>query len=196
MADEKDEFRDALEAVRRGSPEAIWDFIEEYGPHIQRIARRYLDTRMQSKFDSVDFVQMVWASFFRDPREIRSFCHPDELTRYLGRLVRNKVCDEHRRRLFTAKRDVTRERPLHASDDVADRIDVTPSQVAIAREEWERLLEGQPQPVQDIARLRLGGSTFVEIGRQLQMNERSVRRAIERLLNSYRGRSPFLETTD
>jgi RNA polymerase sigma factor (sigma-70 family) len=196
MADERDEFRDALEKVRQGSPGATEEFIRQFEPHIQRIARRYLDTRMQSKFDSRDFVQMVWASFFRDPMEIRSFHHPDDLTRYLGKLVRNKVCDEHRRRLFTAKHDVTRERPLHASDDVADRVDVTPSKVAIAREEWELLLDGKPEQVKEIARQRLGGSSFVEIGRQLQINERTVRRAIERLLNSYNNRSPFLEPTD
>ena len=103
MADEKAEFRAALEEVREGSPDAVWKFIEVYGPHIRRIARRNMDPRMQSEFDSLDFVQMVWASFFREPRRIRSFRHPADLYRYLARMAKNKVCDEHRRRIIAAK---------------------------------------------------------------------------------------------
>ena len=91
MADEKAEFRVALEELREGSPDAIWKFIEMYGPHIRRIARRNMDPRMQSAFDSLDFVQMVWVSFFRNPNEIRSFRQPVDLYRYLGRMVKNKV---------------------------------------------------------------------------------------------------------
>ncbi len=185
MADEKAEFRAALEEVRRGTPDAIWRFIEDYGPFIRRIARRNLDTRMQSKFDSVDFVQMVWVSFFRDPRKIRSFQGPNDLYRYLGRVVRNKVCDEHRRRIISDKYDVARECALQESDEMPDSLELTPSQVAIARETWQRLMDGESVRNQDIARLRLGGATFVEISRQLDINERTVRRVIDRLLRSY-----------
>ena len=187
MVDEKAEFRAALEEVRSGSPDAIWRFIEEYGPHIQRIARRNLDSRIQSKFDSLDFVQMVWASFFRNPQKIRSFQRPIDLQRYLGKLVRNKVCDEHRRRIISAKHNVTREHSLQASNEPANSLALTPSQIAIAREEWQRLVEGEPIRNQDIARLRLGGATLVEISQQLEINEKTVRRVIDRLLRSYQG---------
>lgn len=182
MDDEKAEFRAALEAVRSGSRDAIQNFTEEYGPHIQRIARRNLDSRIQSKFDSLDFVQMVWVSFFRDPRQIRSFRRPADLRRYLGKLVRNKVCDEHRRRIISAKHNVTHEYSLQASDEPTNSLDLTPSQVAIVREEWQRIIEGEPPRNQNIARLRLGGSTLAEISRELGINERTVRRVIDRLL--------------
>ncbi len=185
MADEKAEFRTALEEVRGGSPDAIWKFIEKYGPFIRRIARRNLDTRMQSKFDSIDFVQMVWVSFFRDPRKIQSFQGPNDLYRYLGKVVKNKVCNEHRRRILSAKYDVARECALQESEDPADLLELTPSQIAIAREAWQRLIDGEPVRNQDIARLRLGGATFVEISRQLGINEKTVRRVIDRLLRSY-----------
>jgi RNA polymerase sigma-70 factor (ECF subfamily) len=185
MADEKREFRAALEEVRGGSADAIWRFIELYGPHIRRIARRNMDPRMQAEFDSLDFVQMVWVSFFRDPRKIRSFRQPVDLYRYLGRMVKNKVCDEHRRRIIAAKRDVTRERQLHSLEEPVNARASSPSQIAIAREQWQRLIEGEPVRNRDIARLRLGGATYVEISRQLGINEKTVRRVIDRLLQSY-----------
>ena len=64
------EFRDAIDQICSGSEEAAWNFIETYGPHIQRVVRRRLHQSLRSKFDSVDFVQMVWASFFADPQRI------------------------------------------------------------------------------------------------------------------------------
>jgi len=195
MADEKAEFRAALEEVRNGSPDAALRFIEEYGPHILRIARRKLDPRIQSKFDSQDFVQMVWVSFFRNPRQIRSFRDSDDLLRYLARLVRNKIYDEHRRRIISAKRNVNRERPLDPSDEPTARSDLTPSHFAIAREAWQKLIQGKPARDQRIVHLRLRGATFVEIAQQLGMNERSVRRIMERLLQSYQDRFDSLNTT-
>lgn len=186
MAEEEDKFRAAFEKLRSGSDEAIWSFIAEYGPAIRRIARRNMDRRMQSQFDSVDFVQMVWVSFFRHPREIRSFQRAADLHAYLGRMVKNKVCDEHRKHLGAAKRDVTRERPLDACEEPQNVAESTPSQVAIAREMWHRMLDGETDKNRRIAKLRLGGATIADISRQLQINEKTVRNVIDRLMRSYR----------
>jgi RNA polymerase sigma-70 factor (ECF subfamily) len=185
MADEKAEFQAALQAVRNGSPDALWTFIEKYGPKIQRIARRQMDHQIQSKFDSVDFVQMVWASFFRDPQKMRSFHQPQDIFHYLIRMVRNKLCDEQRRNA-AAKNDVSRERPLQASDQPVHRIALTPSHVAMAKEVWARMIEGETEKAQRIAEMRLGGATINEISEALQINEKTVRRTIARLLATYK----------
>jgi RNA polymerase sigma-70 factor (ECF subfamily) len=189
MVDEKARFRAALEDVRSGSPEAVWHFISEYGPSIQRIVRRKMDRRMQSKFDSIDFVQMVWASFFRNPREIRSFRHPDDLLRYLAALARHKVISEYRRRIHSTKHGVTNECSLTDSDTaeaMPSSPEMTPSQVAMAREEWDRLMQSQSTRDQEIVRLRFGGATFVEISQRLGIHERTVRKVIERLTHTSR----------
>lgn len=191
MVDEKGEFRAALRKLRSGSstPEEVRKFIEKFGSHIRRIVRRKLDRRMQSKYDSLDFEQMVWASFFRNPREIRSFKNPDDLFRYLAGVARHKVIQEYRRRLRSQKYDVKREQPLLDSDaesDPVESMDMTPSQVAMAREEWERLVDGQPKRVQEIIQMRIGGATYVEISEKLGINERTVRRVIDRLTRSSR----------
>jgi RNA polymerase sigma factor (sigma-70 family) len=184
MGDERSEFQTALDAVRAGSPDAVSRLIEVYGPHIRRVVRRRLDQRLRSKFDSLDFVQMVWASFFRDPAEIGDLRQPEDLIRYLSGMARNKLISEHRRRIKTRKYDVQRELPLHDAQwerQQAQRGPPTPSQVAMARERWERLLHDQPERDRQIMQLRAQGVTYVEIGRQLGIHERTVREVIRRL---------------
>lgn len=185
MVDERSEFRTAMNGVRSGSPDAVWRLIETYGPHIQRVVRRRLDRRMRSKFDSLDFVQMVWASFFRNPHEICSLGSPEDLVRYLAALARHKVIEEYRRRIRTRKYNVARERSLDDSELTLARVHAaqpTPSQIAIAREKWEQLIQGRPERDRSIVQMRIRGATFLEIGRQLGIDERTARRVISRLV--------------
>jgi RNA polymerase sigma factor (sigma-70 family) len=183
MADE--DFHTLIESVRTGSQEAAWRLIDLYGSHIQRVVRRTLDRRLRSQFDSLDFVQLVWASFFSEPTEIQSFETSDELVRYLAVVARNKVIDEARRRLGTKKYNVSRERSL---DDSALRHDglaatgPTASEVAIARETWDRLITSQTPQHREVVRLRFMGSTYNEIAEQVGIHERTARKVIERLL--------------
>ena len=147
---------------------------------------------MQSKFDSIDFVQMVWASFFRNPREIRSFRHPDDLLRYLAALARHKVIAEYRRRIRSTKYGVTNECSLTDSDgedDATKSPEMSPSHVAMAREEWERLMQRQSKRDQEILVMRFGGATYVDISQRLGINERTVRKIVERLTRSSRPES-------
>src|SRR5205085_6558387 len=90
-----------LAQLREGSEDAAWQLIELYGPHIHRVVRRTLDRRLRGKFDSVDFVQAVWASFFREPAQILEFQSPKQIVRYLATAAEFKVTDEMRRRLST-----------------------------------------------------------------------------------------------
>ena len=188
MVDERSEFRAAIDGVRAGSPEAVWKLIAEYGPHIQRVVRRKLDRRMRSKFDSQDFVQMVWASVFRNPHEICSLEGPGDLIRYLAALGRRKVIVEYRRRIQNnTKYNVTREQSLDDSEmaeQPADTEELTPSQMAIAREQWEEFLRKQPERDRSIVQMRIRGATFLEIGQQLGINERTARKVISRLTQS------------
>ena len=60
--------------------------------------------------------------------------------------------------------------------------DPTPSAVAIARERWHQLVDNQPETVRRIVELRFMGATFPEIAEQLNIHERTARKAIERLV--------------
>ena len=184
-----DEFRQLLKRVQDGSQDAMCELIERYAPHIFRAVRRKLSKAIRAKFDSVDFVQAVWTSFFATPERLVSFNRPGELVRHLAALAHNKVIDEIRRRMATKKHDINRERSLNDSTfHVAMRLAAhqpSPSAVAIADELWERLLKGQPKHYQRILELRRAGNTQREIADQLGMNERTVRRAIQGILREW-----------
>ena len=78
MTDMDDEFRSLIRRVRGGSEEAAWELVREYGEAIRRAVRRALHVSLRPKFDSLDFVQIVWKSFFR-ARTIDRFESPQDL---------------------------------------------------------------------------------------------------------------------
>ena len=73
MVEPENDFKALMKGVRSGSQEAAWRLIDLYAGHIRRVVRRTIDRRLRSQFDSVDFVQLVWASFFRQPAQTLSF---------------------------------------------------------------------------------------------------------------------------
>ena len=186
MIDEATEFAGLMQRVERGEQQAAWELLESYGSHLQRYVRRSLSREMRTRFDSVDFVQVVWASFFREPEKLRRIHSPAELMAYLATLARNKVVTEVRREVQSQKRDLRREIRLDSvhdkgQGDLASR-DPTPSAVAMFRERWNRLVDGQPAQVRRIVELRFAGATYTEIAEQLHIHERTARKAIERLV--------------
>ena len=189
MNDADDEqFVELLNRVERGDSQAIAELLRLYSPFVLRMVRRRLAPLLRSKFDSADFVQAVWTSFFATSRP-RRFGSERELVRFLVTIARYKMIDEARRRVRTRRYDVRREQSLDALTTpdgeplaAADVRQPTPSQIALARERWNRLLADQPPVHRQILELRCQGSTFDEIARTVQLHERTVRRVFERLM--------------
>ncbi|MCA9173192.1 MAG: sigma-70 family RNA polymerase sigma factor [Planctomycetales bacterium] len=174
------EFGVIVSALRQGSMGAVWSLIERYEPHIQRVVRRRLSHKLRSKFDTMDFVQMVWMSFFEDPDRLGGFDNPRQLFGFLAKMAQHKVDTELRRRT-TQKYDVSKERPLEEVQSRAERPLDTPSQIAIARERWDDLLEKLPNHHREVVRLRLAGMTFQQISDKLSLDERTARRVLKAL---------------
>jgi len=188
MGEGDDNFASLIRRVREGSEDAAWDLVNQYGEAIRRAVRRALNERLRSKFDSQDFVQVVWNSLFRVRDKLDRFNRPEELTAYLVTMARNKVGMEQRRRLMSQKYDVRHEESLDQLQ-AKGRLDVpspqpAPIDVAIAREKWDRLVEGQPQHYRQIIELRLQGHTFQSIAQAVHLDECTVRRFLKRLLHS------------
>jgi len=183
MSSEDSPFEAAVKELCTGSEEAVWDFIQNYGPHIQRVVRRRLHHKLRSKFDSVDFVQMVWVSFFATPDRLSQFDKPEDVIRYLVVMAKNKVVEESRRRFEYEKCNVGRERPLEQPEivETSERRGDTPSQIAIARERWQSLIEGEPERNRQILQMRMNGATFVEISESLGIHERTARQVMQKL---------------
>jgi RNA polymerase sigma-70 factor (ECF subfamily) len=174
-----------MEQLRRGSRQAAEVLCERYGPHILRVVRRKLDKKLRCKFDSQDFEQAVWASFFIDPSHEYRFERPEELIAFLADLAHNKLVDTLRQRYRTAKYNVNRERSLEGSAAQQARKVVarqpSPSELAVADERWDQLLAGQsPQNRRILELLRLG-KTHREVAAEVGVSEKTIQRLIRKL---------------
>jgi RNA polymerase sigma factor (sigma-70 family) len=175
-----EEFCELIRQVRAGSQEAATTLTRRYQHHVMLTARRMLSARLRAKFDSSDFVQAVWASFFAKCLDREEFSHPKHLVAYLVGMARRKVQLEVRQQITTKKRDLRRECPLKHAEQAAST-QPRPSAEVIAREAWTRLLAGQPDHYQKMVHLRLQGHTLEEISSRLSVNERTVRRALTKM---------------
>jgi DNA-directed RNA polymerase specialized sigma24 family protein len=90
---------------------------------------------------------------------------------------------------MTQKRALSREQSLDDSTLAPAALDrrssqPTPSEVAIAREQWERMAQDQPAHYRQIIVLRLHGYTYQAIADELGLSERTVRRVLVQLLHN------------
>ncbi len=176
------EFAALMRRLRDGSEEAAWELVEHYGSSVQRVIRRSLNEHMRSKFDSIDFVQAVWFSLFKERERFNSFQTPAQLSAFLMGMAQNKLAHEQRRRLETQKHDLRREESADPADHhYLDPNSPRPSQIAQARELWHSLMAGESEQNQGIVKLRLAGLTYDEIGSTLGIHGRTARRVIDRL---------------
>lgn len=178
------EFHELMSRVRAGSQEAAWDLIEYYGPLVLRVVRRQLRQQLRRRLDSMDIVQAVWLTFFRDRAALCAIDDPDSLVALLARAAVSKVIDEARKSC-AAKRDIRREATefdeVHATQSNSSRAPLRPSQFAIARERWDTLVRSCSERDRQIIDLKYEGATFVEIALRLGIDERTARRVVIRV---------------
>ena len=145
-----------------------------------------LNPRLRPKFDSVDFVQLAWQSFFRMRDDLDRFQTPQHFVTYLTGLACNKVRMEVRERT-THKHDLQREIPLNPSfGGMRDKIgpEPEPVELAIARERWDHLVKDQPAHYRRIIKLKLQGHSCADVGRIVGLDAQTVRRFLQRLFEA------------
>src|SRR5437764_1479709 len=84
--------------IQAGDESAARELLARYEAEVRLVVRRQLPRLLRSRFDSLDFLQSVWGSFFRrvrsGPAEFEDSRH---LVAFLARAAKNKVIDEYRR---------------------------------------------------------------------------------------------------
>ena len=149
-----------------------------------------------ARYDSVDFVQAVWKSFFSDMREQPgTFANAEQFRAFLTGVVRNKVHEQHRRLTRTRKYNMALEQPLYIRRgdreivrEVISR-EPSPSEVVQAEDRLEQLTNGRSAREVEVVALRRQGLTYEEIAKRIGMDERSVRRVIESVRTRMEARS-------
>jgi RNA polymerase sigma-70 factor (ECF subfamily) len=173
-----------LARIQAGDEDAARELLSRYEAEVRLVVRRQLPRLLRSRFDSLDFLQSVWGSFFRrvrgGPAEFEDSRH---LVAFLARAAKNKVIDEYRR-AASQKQDVHREEPIWAEGtrpkELPGEID-SPSEVAQAHEVYGRLKSMVPEERRTIVELKAQGLSSRDIGDRLGISERTVQRVIEDL---------------
>jgi RNA polymerase sigma-70 factor (ECF subfamily) len=186
MTPNDDEFRQLMERVVAGSDEAASQLLARYGAAVLQAVRRRLNRQLRSKFDSLDFVQDVWASFFANPPRDGQLNRPELLVAFLTRVAKNKVVDATRQRMQGLKHNVNRERSLDRSTAggpaQVPAQQETPSQAVSRDEEWLRLLDAQPVVYRRILIMLREGRKPADIAQELHIHPRTIRRLIDKLV--------------
>jgi RNA polymerase sigma-70 factor (ECF subfamily) len=180
---EQSELRRFIARIHDGDQDAARELLLRYEPKIRLVVRRQLPRLLRSRFDSQDFVQSMWGSFFRrmraNPSELED---PKSLIAILVQAARHKVIDEYRR-ASGPKRDVRREESIWDGARPRDITDLSdsPSEVAEASEALGRLRALLPADRRMVLDLKAAGLSTKEIAGQVGLSERTVRRVIEDL---------------
>lgn len=177
-------FSPLWERARRGEPDAVAELLRRYEAEVRLMVRARLPRALRGQFDSLDFVQSVWASLFAGGSCDEAFEDADRFRRFVAGVARNKVYETYRRRT-TRKYDIAREETLYVrrrggeqARDVAAP-DPTPSQVVQADDRLEQLTAGCDATEVTIVELRREGLTFDEIARRVGVSDRTARRVID-----------------
>jgi RNA polymerase sigma factor (sigma-70 family) len=186
MTQPDEQFQVLMRKAMAGSDAAARKLFESYEMVLLQAIRRKLNKKVRSKFDSTDFAQDVWASFFARPVESRVFDSPENLLAFLTTLAKNKVTDAIRQHLTVQRYDVHREQSLDDSrvlkkENIAAR-QPTPSYIAMTKEEWNVFLRKQPLVYRRVFILLREGHTHEQIGTELGISVRTVERIVAKAM--------------
>ncbi len=181
---EPNELGEFLKRIQAGDESAARELLTRFEAEVRLVVRRQLPKLLRSRFDSLDFLQSVWGSFFRrmrsSPTEFEDSRH---LVAFLARAAKNKVIDEYRR-AASRKHDMHREESLFTDGsrpkELASSID-SPSEIAQAREVFSRLRDLIPEERRSILEMKAEGLSSKDIGEKLGISERTVQRVLEDL---------------
>ncbi len=186
MDHDRDDFRRLMQRLQDGSEEAARELVERFGDALRRAIRRALKPRLRSMFDSADFAQRVWLSFFRHRELARGLNDPEELVALLMTMANTKVAAEVRDRLVRRKHNLNRERSLEQSMEDAREIPdgrAPAVESLVEQEQLERFLAGQPEQHRRMVQLRLQGLGNREIAERVGLAQSTVWRFWKKLVN-------------
>ncbi len=175
------DFQLLLAACRRREPGAVAELVHRYLPHVQAAVRRRLGTGMRTRFDTVDFAQEVWLSFFRTAIDRAELRDEASLIAYLTQMAKLKVVEEHRHQ-STQKVGMGRESSLVETTAAPAGREPTPSAAAIADDEWQRLTARLPDREREMLRMLRDGHSHADTAAAFGLSEKTIQRLLRRVL--------------
>ncbi len=176
-----------LQEAQRGNQTAWETIFKECYPKVRRVVRRRLTRSMRSLYDSTDFANEAMERLAANLNQLE-FPSVNSLIAFLAQVAEQKVIDEYRRQ-HALKRDLTRGCSLSGLGPEGSSVQLpsdepTASQLAVANEVNEQLLDRQDETERTIISLRRDGHSTADIAEQTGWNVRKVQRFLKDLLDS------------
>jgi DNA-directed RNA polymerase specialized sigma24 family protein len=177
-----------MQRIRDGSEEAKRELFERFGESVRIVVRKRLSRRLRRRYDSEDFTQAVWSSFFQVSPDRYTFPTPDDLVAFLSRMACYKVAETTRQRM--RHRHSARATSLDAPDPEHGRPvgealagpSPTPSEIVMADERWQQIVRGLPPGHCRILELLRDGYTAADILRRVpEINRKLIDRLLAKL---------------
>lgn len=174
------------------------EIVRAYELTLARAVRRRRKGQFRSKFDTEDIVQSVWKSvLLRGNPTFEALTTKDAQRAFLLRVAHNKLIDMQRRgQKGGVDIQALEIAALLAWAGRAERSPTpdrapTPSELVVANETRDQLLEGESERNQRIIGQRIDGWKVQEIADQTGLNARTVRRVLRsRAQRVRRGEEP------
>lgn len=173
------EFLELLEGCRRRDTGATAEFVDRYLPHVRTAVRRRLSGNLRVRFDSHDFAQNVWLSFFRVAVDRIDVRDETALVAYLCQMARLRVAEEYRHQT-TLKNDLNRAVSMDMGEEPTGR-EPTPSTAAINDEEWQLLIANLTDRERAMLAMLREGHTQADTAAALNLSEKTVQRLLRKL---------------
>ncbi len=178
---------DLLDRVRQGDQNAWEVLFNECYPKIVRVIRRRMSRPLRKIYDSTDIANEVMKSLAAKFHHF-DFSTLDGLQAFLVQAAKQKMVDGYRRG-HAQKRDLNRVRAFSTGslerDEPTDG-SPTASQLAVAIEEEEILLDGHTGEFRTILELKLKGYTNSEVSRTTGWHLRKIERFLQNLRGTWR----------
>jgi RNA polymerase sigma-70 factor (ECF subfamily) len=161
-------FRELLERLRSGDPDAASELVRRYEMAIRVAVRTSLsDPALRRQFDSIDVCQSVLASFFLRAAAGQYDLHqPEQLVALLTQMARNKLA-MHARSHYRQRRDVRRTSAEPNALTVQADKSPGPEQQVLNRDLLDRAYGLMEPEVRQMAELRMEGLTWGDIATRL-----------------------------
>ena len=174
-----------LEALQAGDEEAARQLFDRYAEQLVLLARKRISQRLASRIDAEDIVQSVFRTFFHRAREGKFHLEePDDICKLLARITAHKTFRQiafHRR----AKRNATQEAGHgEAAQDMLMKLimaEPSPEEAAEFVDQLQHFLDKLDPDQRQILELRMEGYSNVEIAERLGINDRQIRRRMEKV---------------
>ncbi len=176
-------FDELIRLVGSGDEEAAARLVRDFEPVVRRVlGARLRGDRARSEFDSMDICQSVLATFFvRAAAGEYDLKEPDDLTRLLLTMTRNKVAEKMRRQ-HRLRRDSRRTVGGVEELALAGR-DPTPSSVVADKELLEKARQRLSEEERQLVGLRGQGLSWEEVAASLGGTAGGRRNQLSRALD-------------